>query len=112
MPRFIKYELEDGGVLYVEAPEKEKKSGLVSASRDGDDAVVDAEERFEKAIDSVRASANTLLTKLQNLAERPDEMEVTFGLKASGELGGNFFIAKAGTEASYTVKLAWKKPAE
>jgi hypothetical protein len=30
MPRFIEYELEDGGTLYVEAPEAERPSGLVS----------------------------------------------------------------------------------
>jgi hypothetical protein len=42
------------------------------------------------------------------LADRPDEVEITFGLKASGELG-SLVVAKAGVEASYSVKLTWKK---
>jgi len=39
---------------------------------------------------------------------KPDEVEITFGLKASGELG-SLVIAKAGVEANYSVKLTWKK---
>jgi len=38
-------------------------------------------------------------------------MEVTFGLKATGELG-NFAVAKASAEASYTVTLTWKRKEE
>lgn len=110
MPRFIEYELEDGGTLYVEAPEAERPSGgLVSASRGEDEVTERAKEQFETAVDSVRASANALLGKLQDLSQKPDEIEVTFGLAASGELGGNFFVARAGLEANYTVKLVWRK---
>jgi hypothetical protein len=67
-----------------------------------------AGQRFETAVDSVRTSANALLGKLQDLSQKPDEIEVTFGLAASGELGGNFFVARAGLEANYTVKLVWR----
>ena len=43
--------------------------------------------------------------------EWPDEVEVTFGLKAAGE-AGNFAVAKVGAEASYTVTLKWKREEE
>jgi hypothetical protein len=33
---------------------------------------------------------------------------MTFGLKATGEVG-NFAVAKACAEANYTVKLTWKR---
>jgi hypothetical protein len=35
-------------------------------------------------------------------------MEVTFSLKASGEVG-NLFVAKGAAEASYNVTLRWHK---
>jgi hypothetical protein len=37
---------------------------------------------------------------------RPDEMEMTFGIKMSAESG--WVIAKAGGEANFEVKLVWK----
>jgi len=36
------------------------------------------------------------------------EMEVSFGIKATGELS-NFAVGKVGLEANYQVKLIWKK---
>jgi hypothetical protein len=48
------------------------------------------------------------VNKLRALSDPPDEMEVSFSLKASGELG-NIAIGKAGAEANYTVTLRWRK---
>lgn len=107
MTKYIKFELEDGSALYVEV-EESSDYGLVDASRD-EELVQKAERRFEEAIDSAKTAADTLLNKIKSLSEQPDEVEITFGLKASGELGGNFFVAKAGLEANYSVKLTWKK---
>jgi hypothetical protein len=42
---------------------------------------------------------------------RADEVEVTFGLKAVGDLG-NFAIGKVGAETNYTVKLKWTNTKE
>lgn len=37
-------------------------------------------------------------------------MEITFGLKATGEVGNNIFaVGKAGVEANYKVTLRWHK---
>ncbi len=43
-----------------------------------------------------------------NVAERPAEIEMQFGLSVSGEMG-TAFLAKAGTEAMISVKLKWVK---
>jgi hypothetical protein len=48
---------------------------------------------------------------VRSLTESPDELEVTFGLKATGEVG-NIAIAKGGGEANFTIKLSWKREAE
>ena len=112
MSRFIEYQTADGGTLLVEVEgEGEPKSGVVKAGRLGDkvqDAVLEAQIRFEEAMDTVKHSAQTIIGKIKGLSDRPDEVEVTFGLKAVGELG-NMAIGKVGAEANYTVKLTWKQ---
>jgi len=45
---------------------------------------------------------------VRDIPDPSDEVKVTFGLQATGEVG-NFAVAKVGTEASYTVKLTWKR---
>ena len=40
--------------------------------------------------------------------DQPESMEITFALKATGELG-NVAVAKGTGEANYTVTLTWKR---
>lgn len=120
MPDYIEFPLESGGTVLIEVEEASTRTtngggamgGLEPVSRgDGQAAkVVQRVDRtFDTAVDSVRDAANTILTKLKSLTDSPDEIEVTFGLKASGELGGSFVVAKAGLEANYSVKLKWTR---
>jgi hypothetical protein len=62
-------------------------------------------------MDTVRENAQALIDKVKQLSDPPDEVEVAFGLKATGELG-NLAVAKVGAEANYTVKLTWKREEE
>ncbi|MEO0889086.1 MAG: CU044_2847 family protein, partial [Pseudomonadota bacterium] len=55
-----------------------------------------------------KPAANDLVEALSNLARKPDELEIEFGLKLNGEVGA--LIAKASTEANFTVKMKWAKP--
>ena len=56
--------------------------------------------------------AHSLEKKLRSgFSDQADEVEVSFGLKASGELG-SFMIAKVEAEANYSVTLKWKKDKE
>jgi len=116
MPTYIEYELENGGTVIVEVGDAVTQGGtamgggLEPVSVRGEKTVVEkAGQTFESAVSSVQNAANILLTKLKSLHDAPDEIEITFGFKASGELGGNFVMAKAGVEANYNVKLVWKK---
>ena len=59
-------------------------------------------------MENIRKSSNLLVNKLRDLSQPPDEMEVMFSLKASGELG-NIAVGKGGAEANYSVRLKWKK---
>jgi hypothetical protein len=56
----------------------------------------------------IHQNAQTIIDKIKGLSDPPNEVDVTFWLKAMGELG-NFAVAKAGAEANYTVKMIWKR---
>ena len=117
MARYIQYQTADGGTVLVEVKDRADdaipKGGVTYASRGVGEAVKDAieevETRFEDAMDAVRQNAQTIIDKVRGgLTDPPDEVEVTFGLKAAGEFG-NFAVAKASAEANYTVKMTWKR---
>jgi len=112
MARYLKYRTADGGVVLVEVEgEALPQEGVVKASRVGDkvrDAVEEVQTKFEDAMDAVRHNAQTIIAKVEGLSDKPDEVEVTFGLKATGEFG-NFAVAKAGAEANYVITMTWKR---
>ena len=105
MPQYIRYTLEDGFELLIEASASEGSVTRSSLSN----KIEQAGTSFDAALDSVRISALQIRKKLHDV--QADEVEVKFGLKATGELGNNMFaVGKAGIEANYEVTLKWKKP--
>jgi hypothetical protein len=109
MSTFIEYELADGTKVLVEISEP-KSGGITKASKDKvGNVIASASQTFEDAFAGVKKSAQILRQQLEEM--KADEVEVTFGLKATGEFG-NFAIGQVGAEANYTVKMKWNnKPA-
>jgi NTP-dependent ternary system trypsin peptidase co-occuring protein len=69
--------------------------------------VAQAQITFEEALESVKPSIAGFVALIDSLAKKPDNVELSFGLKVAGEIG-LFTIAKASGEANYTLKLTWK----
>ncbi len=116
MAQYMQYTTSDGGTVLVEVteedvslPEGTIKAGVADRIQK---TVVQAQATFEGAVDRVvRQNAQALIQSVRDLVEPPDELEVTFGLKATGEVG-NIAIAKGGAEANFTVRLMWSREAE
>jgi len=111
MADYIQFTTEDGATILVEAVREETvEPGIVKAGlkEQAEKAVAQAQATFEQGLEIVRHNATAFIKKVRSLSDPPDEVEMAFGLKATGELG-NFAIAKAGAEANYTVKLTWKR---
>lgn len=105
MATYLEYQLDDGTTILVEI-EEPKTSGVTKASRDTVGNVIQSvNQKFEDAFAGIKKSALALRQQLEEM--RADEVEVTFGLKATGDLG-NFAVGKVGAEANYTVTLKWK----
>lgn len=111
MANFVEFPLEGGGTILIEVVGDAKtQTGFTRAG--AADTVKDVAEKanqsFDSAMENIRKSSNLLVNKLRDLSQPPDEMEVMFSLKASGELG-NIAVGKGGAEANYSVRLKWKK---
>lgn len=107
MKRLVKFTLEDGSTILIEAEETEVEGEMVrvsqqSASRD---IVNISNKTFEESLGIVKPVANTVLNKIKDLSKQPEEVKVSFGI--SMDLKAGMFIA-AGTGANFNVTLIWK----
>jgi hypothetical protein len=70
--------------------------------------VVDqAQQSFEQAVSRVQPAIRGLLDQLGALPERPESIQVEFGLQLSAEMGA--FIAGASTTGNFRVSMTWQR---
>lgn len=100
MTAVVRYEVGRGSSVLVEVDED--SYGVESVSRTSD-GVLQAGQRLESALGSVRDAAQATLDTLTKLS--PETVEVEFGIKLAGEAGA--MIAKTSAEGHFTVKLTW-----
>jgi hypothetical protein len=91
----------------------EQNAGLRQRLRNGAGEVVAvAQSGFEQAVRrAVSLNVGAFLAAADALEKPPAEMEITFGLKATGEVG-NLAVGKVAGESNYQVKMIWRRPAE
>lgn len=92
--------LNSGETLLFEVEEPELM-GVTAVSIGRADGTID----LDSALGGVREAAAQVLDTIRSIAIPPDTCEITFGVKLSGTLGA--IIAKASTEANFTIKLVW-----
>ena len=62
--------------------------------------------RVRDAVEPAIEAAKVVLERVKDA--KPDEVEVKFGIKVTGE--ANWIIARAATEGSFEVTLTWSPP--
>ena len=109
MSKYVEFPLEGGGSIVIEAADEPARTSA-GFLRDGDShaGAEKSQLSFDASVEAVRRSADLLVTKLRELSTPPDELQVNFSLKASGELGG-LTVGKTGAEGNYSVMLKWQK---
>jgi hypothetical protein len=98
------FELADGGSVLVEV---EQVDGVVQVGSRGE-VLQTVGKTFEEALSRVRDAAVSALEQFQSMTRRPDEVEITFGVKLDAEVGA--VIARTGVEGQLGVKLTWRAP--
>ena len=106
MARYVQFTLSDGDKVILETEEPAPPGGVVRAGRP-EESVLPVNEKFEDAADKALNTARSIMNQIRAWSEGPHQVEITFGLKASGE--GQIVIAKAGLEANFGLKLAWTR---
>jgi hypothetical protein len=113
LPQYIEFATADGQGLLVEVDQAEAppttgvaKAGLLE--RRSGDVVASARKSFDDAVRTVVGhNVESFTGALRELRQSPDEVELAFALKATGEVG-NFAIAKVGGEANFSIRLVWR----
>jgi hypothetical protein len=113
MPSYIEFETEVGRTVLVEVEEEEvtprggvSKAGLLDKIKKN---IAKAESKLDEAVqNAVKDNVRPFVKTAQDLAKETEavEMEVTFGLVMTGEIG-NVAVGKAGAQSNYTVTLKW-----
>jgi hypothetical protein len=89
--------------IIVEFP---KRAGVAEVSLTSGDLIAKSQAALAKTTEAIKEIALRVTAGLEDLAVRPQEIEVTFGLKFDAEAG--VVVSKAGVEASVEVTLVWK----
>ena len=109
MQNYVKFQLEDGTEVYIESGETPKGSSGLIPSKGVSGLADQSGHSFEKAFESIRKMAGTMVAELHTgFSEPPSEVSVSFGLKASGELG-NLVVARTGIDVNYNISVRWSK---
>ena len=110
MLNYREYILEDNSVVLIEVNDADiSTSGNARAYHGSEKAAshkIGENLHLDDAMSGIKKTAMGLRKMFDDA--QADEVEITFGLKASGELG-NFLVSKSNLEGSFQVKLLWKK---
>jgi hypothetical protein len=99
------FPLEDGSSVFVEVT---PTAGETRVARG--DAITKARVTFEEAVGQVRNAAVAALDQFRQMASQPDQVEISFGVKLTTDVGA--VLAKAGVEGQLAVKLTWRAPTQ
>jgi hypothetical protein len=107
MASYVKFELEDGTIVYMEATDVPRGSSGFPLTTRADNPTEQTSVSFETSIQSVRKMAAVMVQEMRSgFTQPPDEVQMNFGLKASAEVGG-LVVARGGAESNYNVMLRW-----
>jgi len=104
----ISYPLDEGGHVVIEGDDDVK--GAVTRGLHPGEIIQTVGAKFQTAIEAVRPAALAVARNFPGFVDMADDVEVEFGVKFSRQAGA--FIASAGTEAQFRIKMVWdSKPA-
>jgi hypothetical protein len=94
---------QDGGTVLIEVDDP-RETGNRPVGRD---VAQRARQSLEEALSAVMPGVNALTERLQDLARKPDEFGLEFGIKFTAEAGA--LIAKTALEGNIKVSIKWAK---
>lgn len=110
MKKIVEFQLENlNESVLVEVNLSDERPEESEVSRISD-LTQKASQSFQNALSIAKPVAETIISKLGHLSQRPDEVEVEFGLKLTANAGA--IISSTGVDANFRVTLKWKPEKE
>jgi hypothetical protein len=110
MKHVVEFPMESGGVLLVEVDDAFSSGPTMrGASGHGSDMLERAQITYEQAVDRIRPAAESIVQRIRQIAEPPDEISVEFGIKLNANIGA--ILASTSAEAQFTLKMTWNRAA-
>lgn len=107
MAELMRWELPDGDEVLVEIAQDAPEISPVSRAGD---LIESAGASLGSALGHVRNAATVVLGQFRGMAERPDEVQVEFGVRLTAEAGA--VIAKTSVDGHLNVTLKWRNDNE
>jgi hypothetical protein len=113
--RLVEFPLEGGGTVVIDVdepdghPSREAVRGDITRGFGRQEIITRTEETFEAAFARVQPAATAALGSLRTLPDRPQEIEIEFGIQITAEIGA--IVAHTAAEANFRVTLRWKPEA-
>jgi hypothetical protein len=102
MKHLVAFPLESGGSIVIEVDEPEV-GGTVRAARG--EKLEQAKETVEEALNKILPVTKNVVEKIRDVANKPEEIEITFGVKLTTTAGA--VIASASAEANFEIRMLW-----
>ncbi len=100
----VEFTVEGDQKIFVEI-EKSPVGGLREVSRGRNETAAKAQKTFEEAMENLQPMIQVIKSKLDNMTQPAEEVEVKFGVKLSSEVGA--ILASVGGEVTYEITLKW-----
>jgi len=102
----VEFPLEGGGSVLVEVQEESPER--VTRGWREERVTARAQATFEDSISKITPATRSMVERLRNFPDPPDEIEVEFGIRLNAEAGA--YIATVAAEANFRVSVSWKGP--
>ncbi|MET7652950.1 MULTISPECIES: CU044_2847 family protein [unclassified Streptomyces] len=100
MPDAVQFTLDDGTVVLVAPPARTGTGAVGLGTR-----LESAGASLREALAPITSAASEVIGQFRSVAQRPDEVEVTFGVVLDAKLGA--VLSSAGVSAHLDVTLRW-----
>ena len=103
MDSLVEFDLEDGGTVLIQAD-----GSPAITTRGGGRSQEKAEQSLERAAETIRPAAETMLATFIGMENAPSEISLEFGVQFSAEAGA--FIGSVSGGANFAVTVKWIRP--
>lgn len=110
MSKLEQFILPNGETVIIEVEDVKRTTGYKDVSASTNKVEREQNKHLKHTFAKIKPTVEALSSSLADLANDPDEVELSLGVKISADVGVIF--ASAGADATFNIKLKWKRAKE